>query len=103
MNTHSSPMRFSQARYFLALTLLLALPVTAGAQESTSTETTTAQNPSSPSETERAKPAPIKISNFRPHDTRGLNVFEAPKEEGSEPVIVRPHTVVMSVGVRKST
>ena len=32
-----------------------------------------------PGETERAKLAPIVLQNYRPHDARGINVFETPK------------------------
>ena len=32
-----------------------------------------------PGETERAKLAPIVIQNYRPHDARGINMFESPK------------------------
>lgn len=39
-------------------------------------------NPSAPQATERAKPQTIVMSHFRPHDARGLNVFEPPKAEG---------------------
>ena len=39
-------------------------------------------NPSAPEATERANPQPIVMSHFRPHDARGLNVFEPPKIEG---------------------
>ena len=36
-----------------------------------------------PGETERAKLAPITISYYRPHDARGINMFEPPKLEGA--------------------
>jgi hypothetical protein len=36
-----------------------------------------------PGETERAKLAPITISYYRPHDARGINMFEPPKIEGA--------------------
>jgi hypothetical protein len=32
-----------------------------------------------PGETERAKLSPIVIQNYRPHDARGINMFETPK------------------------
>jgi len=32
-----------------------------------------------PGETDRAKLAPIVMQNYRPHDSRGLNMFETPK------------------------
>ena len=32
-----------------------------------------------PGETERAKLAPIVMQNYRPHDSRGINMFETPK------------------------
>ena len=35
-----------------------------------------------PGETERAKLSPIVIQNYRPHDARGINMFEPPKLEG---------------------
>ena len=35
-----------------------------------------------PGETERAKLSPIVIQNYRPHDSRGINMFEPPKLEG---------------------
>jgi hypothetical protein len=35
--------------------------------------------PRTPGETERAKLAPIVLQNYRPHDARGINVFESPK------------------------
>jgi hypothetical protein len=62
------------------LAALIALAAPAWAQESD----TLPANPSSPPETERAKAPPIQIGHYRPHDARGLNVFEPPKEEGAE-------------------
>src|SRR5262249_41155012 len=41
----------------------------------------TPPNPAAPAATERAKPQLIVIDRLRPHDARGLNVFEAPKEQ----------------------
>ncbi len=38
-------------------------------------------NPAAPAATERAKPQPIVLSNFNPHDARALNQFEAPKRD----------------------
>src|SRR5262249_27963999 len=35
-----------------------------------------------PGETARAEPSPITIQYYRPHDSRGINVFEPPKLEG---------------------
>jgi len=35
-----------------------------------------------PGETERARLAPIVMQNYRPHDARGLNLFESPKPDG---------------------
>ena len=32
--------------------------------------------------TDRAQPAPIEVQHFRPHDARGINMFEPPKEPG---------------------
>jgi hypothetical protein len=51
------------------------LATSASAQDSTDKK--------APGEKERAKVAPITISHFRAHDSRGINVFEAPKEEGA--------------------
>jgi hypothetical protein len=62
----------------LALVLLLGLAASARAQETD----TIPLNPAAPPETERAKAPPIQIGHYRPHDARGLNVFETPKEEG---------------------
>ena len=63
----------------LALAVLLGFAATARAQETDSIP----DNPSAPPETERAKAPPIQIGHFRPHDARGLNVFETPTEEGA--------------------
>jgi hypothetical protein len=35
-----------------------------------------------PGETERAKLSPIVLQNYRPHDARGINMFETPKLDG---------------------
>jgi carbon monoxide dehydrogenase subunit G len=35
-----------------------------------------------PGENDRAKLAPIVIQNYRPHDSRGINMFETPKLDG---------------------
>jgi hypothetical protein len=40
------------------------------------------ENPATVAATDRARARLIEISNFRPHDARGLNIFEAPKVEG---------------------
>ena len=64
--------------HVLMLALLFVFAAPAWAQETDSLPV----NPAAPPETERAKAPPIQIGNFRPHDARGLNVFEPPKEEG---------------------
>src|SRR5262245_65783927 len=38
-----------------------------------------ADEPRTPGETDRAKLSPIVLQNYRPHDARGLNLFESPK------------------------
>lgn len=65
----------------VALLAVLAAPVMA--QEESTEGATPASNPSAPAATERAKSTPIKIGYFRPHDARGIGVFEAPKQEGT--------------------
>ena len=67
MNTRMTP--YSWRLHAAALTAMLALAVPA---------TTLA----SPEGSERAKPAPIVVQHKRAVDQRGINVFEAPKEEG---------------------
>jgi len=61
----------------LAGVLLMSIAGLALAQSADSTQ----QNPAAPPATERAKPPIIVIDRFRPHDARGLNVFEPPKAE----------------------
>jgi hypothetical protein len=58
--------------------VLWAAPI--GAQEPAADSD--GENPSVVAATERAQTAPIHVGYFRPHDARGLNVFEAPKREG---------------------
>jgi hypothetical protein len=60
-----------------AMVMGVALALTGTALAATSDSTTT--NLSAPPETPRAKSPIIVIDNFRAHDARGLNVFEAPK------------------------
>ena len=62
----------------MALVALFAFP-SAARSEATSDTAQVSGNPSAPPATERAKPQLIVIDNFRPHDARGLNVFEPPK------------------------
>jgi hypothetical protein len=57
--------------------LALVLAATAWSQ----TDSMQTDNPSTIKGTERAIPRMIDIGYFRPHDARGLNVFEAPKIE----------------------
>lgn len=80
MNRHRGDTELGMIRMMhgVALAALLALP--AWAQEPAAGDTL-ANNPSAPAATVRARPSPIQIGYFRPHDARGLNVFEAPKQE----------------------
>ena len=43
-----------------------------------------ADDGNAPGESERAKTSPVVIQHLRPHDSRGINQFEPPKEEGVE-------------------
>jgi hypothetical protein len=54
---------------------VLAIP--AAAQEAVTDDSTAAMPTSA-----RSAGQPIRVQHLRPHDARGLNVFEAPKEEG---------------------
>jgi hypothetical protein len=65
-----------------ALALLASLPAGATAQATSPADATSQENTSAPAATERARAVPIHVGYFRPHDARGLNVFEAPKQEG---------------------
>ena len=71
----------TRAACALALMASLFVSAAAQAQESTGGATST-DNPAAPPATDRARARLIEISNFRPHDARGLNTFEAPKAEG---------------------
>jgi len=78
--TRRAPVRFgAHFAHAFALIALLAMP--AAAQDGIEPDST-ADNPSAPKATARAIPPPIEIAFYRAHDARGLNVFEAPKEEG---------------------
>jgi hypothetical protein len=70
---------WTRTAHVLAFAIVILLPVNANAQESDSTSA--ADNPAAIAATERARTVPIHIAYFKPHDARGLNVFEAPKEE----------------------
>ena len=76
----------TQATFLVVAALLASFPLRAEAQESGTTESTETavveNNLSAPRATERARSVPIRIGYFRAHDARGLNVFEAPKDEG---------------------
>lgn len=65
------------AALFCGLTLAAAVSAWAEA-DSTATD-----NPAAIQGTDRAIPRLIEIGHFRPHDARGLNMFEAPKDEGA--------------------
>ena len=67
----------------LLLLLLCTFGGVARAQDAPSDDSSAIEdNPSAPPTTPRMMPSPIQIGNFRPHDARGLNVFESPKTEG---------------------
>jgi len=68
----------------LALALVVTFPMQSSAQPGESSPDASGQSSSAPPETQRARSIPIQIGYFRPHDARGLNVFEAPKQEGVE-------------------
>lgn len=68
--------RIARAAAFAAL---VALPAASWA--ATEDSDPNGPNPSAPPATERAKPQIIVIDRLRPHDARGLNIFEAPKRE----------------------
>lgn len=76
MNSHPSIHSRAIARLAGAAVLALALGAP-GAFAQTEPDS----NLSAPPATERARPAVIVIDRLRPHDARGLNVFEAPKHE----------------------
>ncbi len=81
MQTPNLNTRRGDVRMGLVMALMVLCAGRASAQDADSTEF---HNPSAPRATARANPQPIVISNFRAHDSRGLNVFEPPKEEGVE-------------------
>jgi len=74
LSARPSARRFARVAA-LATWMALLLAGAAFAAEGDSTAT----NPAAPPELPRAKPQIIVIDNFRPHDARGLNVFEPPK------------------------
>lgn len=78
--------------YFVSVALVLAAAIPAAAQEQTKVAVLTEQpEATTPAQADTAKkvkaprfaPAPIEIQYYRPQDRRGLNMFEAPKEEGA--------------------
>ena len=64
----------------LALGALLATPAAARA-DATADGGSPVAPLMQPNASDRAKPRPIVLSYFRAHDSRGINVFEAPKRE----------------------
>src|SRR5262245_18676783 len=74
--------RVTRMRRVACAAAMLAAMMWAGAQTAKAQSDSVASNPSAPPSTERAMPPRIDIAFFRAHDSRGLNVFEAPKEEG---------------------
>jgi hypothetical protein len=83
MNAHTQSRKPSVTGFGLAMALVTLMSVRASAQDATAPDTSVTQNPSAPAATERARLRPIQIGHLRAHDARGLNVFEAPKEEGT--------------------
>ena len=100
MYAHTSKKEGAAVRLALAVTLMLALAIPAAAQNSATPDSTNQTMAAVPN----ANPAPatetiinpmpnlmagkgnmpaVEIQYFRPHDARGLNMFEAPKVEGA--------------------
>jgi hypothetical protein len=71
----------ARVRWMGALVAGLALAVAPMARAES--DSLASDNPSAPRGTSRAIPRVIEIGFFRPHDARGLDVFEAPKQEGA--------------------
>ncbi len=69
--------RITWAGIAVALLVLPSLPRVAAAQS----DSTVAMPSSAPAANDRAVERPITIDRLRAHDSRGLNVFEAPKRE----------------------
>jgi hypothetical protein len=61
------------------VTRVITLAVVAGLAAGMFASFARAAEPRTPGETERAKLAPIVLQNYRPHDARGINMFETPK------------------------
>ena len=80
MNTWRMNLNRAATRAACAMALMGSLAVSAAAQNQESATST--DNPAAVPATDRARARLIEISNFRPHDMRGLNTFEAPKAEG---------------------
>jgi len=66
-----------------AVTVQVALALVLAATAWSQTDSVQTDNPSTIQGTARAIPRMIDIGYFRPHDARGLNMFEAPKYEGA--------------------
>ncbi len=69
-------------RFVAVMLTLAAFTGVARAEEAVFDTSFTENTSSAPSPTARAHAVPIRISNFRAHDARGLNEFEPPKRAG---------------------
>ena len=81
MRTHLLDKGRSAGRVACGVALLVGLALAAAGTAWAESDSPATDNPSAIKPTSRAIPPPIEIGYFRPHDARGLNVFEAPKEE----------------------
>src|SRR5205809_3225105 len=79
MNGRTIRIGSTAVRAASTLVLIAALAAPATAQEADSTAGGRGIMPNAGA---RANPQPIVVSYFRAHDSRGVNVFEAPKLEG---------------------
>ena len=81
MNTRRTSARPRARHSAYALALAGAFVISLAGLAFAADDDSTYANPSAPPATDRAKPPLIVIDRFRPHDARGLNVFEPPKAE----------------------
>src|SRR5262245_19030410 len=78
-----TPIRQTRPSTRVAFAVVLTwLALTVGVSAWAQNDSAAVNNPSVIEGTSRAIPRLIEIGSFRPHDARGLNVFEAPKTEG---------------------
>jgi len=81
MNTRNSSARPRARRIGFVTALAGAFVLSLAGLAIAASDDSTQVNPAAPPVTDRAKPPLIVIDRFRPHDARGLNVFEPPKME----------------------